>query len=174
MVLETFLMGFGYIFPAYVANATPVVAVKLLGKAHPIDNRLYLPDGRRLLGDGKTIEGLIAGIAFGTLTGILINVFIFQLFRTFYEILTIATGAMAGDILGAFIKRRLGLPQGHPAPMLDQLGFLIASLLLTHILFTLPQWLDIFTIILLLVLTFAMHVGTNLFAYSVGLKDRWY
>ncbi len=167
-------MGFGYIFPAYVANATPVVAVRILGRAHPLDNRVILLDGRRLLGDGKTVEGLISGIVFGTLTGILINIFIAPLFRSYLEILSLSTGAMLGDILGAFIKRRLGLPQGAPAPILDQLGFLVAGLFLTHLLFTLPPWLDMFTIILLLALTLGMHLGTNLFAYAVGLKDRWY
>ncbi|GBC68453.1 hypothetical protein HRbin01_00136 [archaeon HR01] len=174
MVLESFLLGLAYIFPAYVANATPVVAVKILGRAHPIDCRTVMIDGRRVLGDGKTWEGLIAGVGFGTFTGFVMSLFIPYLFRSMAEVFTLSAGALLGDILGAFIKRRVGLPTGSPAPLLDQLGFLIIGLLLVHIIFTLPPWIDATTIILLMVFTFAMHIGTNLFAYLVRLKDRWY
>jgi CDP-2,3-bis-(O-geranylgeranyl)-sn-glycerol synthase len=174
MVLEAFLLGLAYIFPAYVANATPVVAVRLLGRAHPIDRNMVMPDGRRFLGDGKTWEGLLAGMGFGTVTGFIMDLFIPYLFRSMAEVFTLSAGALLGDILGAFIKRRMGLPTGSPAPPLDQLGFLVVGLLVVQILFTLPLWLDISTIILLMVFTFAMHIGTNLLAYLVRLKDRWY
>ncbi|MEM3097084.1 MAG: CDP-2,3-bis-(O-geranylgeranyl)-sn-glycerol synthase [Nitrososphaerota archaeon] len=174
MLLENFLKGLAYIFPAYVANATPVVAVRILGRSHPLDGRISLPDGKRLLGEGKTIEGLLAGIGVGTVTGLVMQALLPFIFRSSLEVFTLSAGALVGDISGAFIKRRLGLPPGHPAPPLDQLGFLVAGLLLTHASHGLPPWLDLTTIILLIAFTFGMHVGTNLFAYAVGLKDRWY
>jgi len=173
-VLWDFLMGLAYIFPAYVANATPVVAVKLLGKAHALDLGLSFVDGRRILGDGKTFEGLFSGIIMGTLTGMIMMFFLPTLFRGFYEVLVMSLGALAGDILGAFVKRRIGLKQGAPAPVLDQLSFLVVSLLLVHILYRLPSWLSMHTIALLLGFTFLMHIGTNAFAYMLRLKDTWW
>ncbi|MHA1713397.1 MAG: CDP-archaeol synthase, partial [Candidatus Ranarchaeia archaeon] len=46
-----------YIFPAYVANAIPVLA----GGGLPIDLGKNFIDGQRILGDGKTYRGFAAG-----------------------------------------------------------------------------------------------------------------
>ncbi len=40
------------IWPAYVANATPVVASKLIKRRTPIDMGRLFPDGRRIFGGG--------------------------------------------------------------------------------------------------------------------------
>ena len=173
-LLENFLTGLGYVFPAYVANATPVVAVKLLGRAHALDFGLVMPDGRRLLGDGKTLEGLASGVAIGTATGLALSLAFPFLFRELLEVLLLCLGAMAGDILGAFVKRRLGLRKGAPAPVLDQLGFLAFSLLLAHLAYGLPGFMDGQTVAALFLFTFFMHVGTNAVAYWAGLKETWW
>ena len=36
-------------------------------------------------------------------------------------------GALLGDALGSFIKRRMGIGRGKPAPILDQIDFLIVA-----------------------------------------------
>ena len=38
-------------------------------------------------------------------------------------------GALVGDALGSFLKRRLGIGRGKPAPFLDQLDFIIVALI---------------------------------------------
>ena len=43
-------------------------------------------------------------------------------------------GALLGDALGSFLKRRLGIGRGKPAPILDQLDFIIVALILVLIL----------------------------------------
>jgi len=52
--------------PAWIANASPVLG----GGGRAIDGGRFYRDGRRILGDGKTIRGFIVGIIFGVLTGL--------------------------------------------------------------------------------------------------------
>lgn len=58
--------GLFFIFPAYVANAMPVV----LGGGTPIDLGRKLSDGKPIFGSHKTIRGFIAGVTSGTLVGL--------------------------------------------------------------------------------------------------------
>jgi len=59
-----------FVLPAYIANATPVISVKIIGRSTPLDRGMYAWDNKRILGDGKTVEGLISGILVGALSGI--------------------------------------------------------------------------------------------------------
>ncbi len=173
MDLQTFLQAVAYIFPAYVSNATPVVVVRLFGKPHPIDCGLVFIDGRRLLGDGKTVEGFFSGTVAGIAAGVLMSYFLPSLFR-FVEVFFLSFGAMVGDVFGAFIKRRLGLTTGKPAPVMDQLSFLVVALALVHLVTGLPIWLDTTTLIALMPFTILMHLATNTAAYLLKLKSKWY
>mgnify|MGYP000052909233 CR=1 FL=1 len=164
-----------YVLPAYVANGSPVVGVRLLGRRTPIDLGARAWDGRRVLGDGKTIEGLIIGVSLGTLTGLILYLCGNPGgHRAALEPLLLALGAMLGDILGSFVKRRIGLRRGQPAPCLDQLGFLVAALALSSLVYGLPSWMDSSTLLLLLVVTGLLHLGTNYLAYLLGLKREPY
>ncbi|MEM0383356.1 MAG: CDP-2,3-bis-(O-geranylgeranyl)-sn-glycerol synthase [Candidatus Caldarchaeum sp.] len=173
MDLQTFLQGLAYVFPAYVSNAAPVVAVRFFGKTHPIDRGLTFFDGRRLLGNGKTVEGFISGTGAGMAVGYSIHILAPNVI-TMVEVFLLSFGALAGDMLGAFVKRRVGIPSGGAAPLLDQLGFLVVALGLVELFHGLPVWLDGLTLLALALFTFFMHMGTNAAAYLFGLKDRWY
>lgn len=164
-----------YIFPAYVANGAPVVFVRALGRSHPIDLGARAWDGRRVLGDGKTFEGLLSGILSGFTAGLII-LFMGNLggFRSPLEPLVLSLGAMCGDILGAFLKRRMGIERGRPAPILDQLGFLAVALASAYVVYGPPRWLDGYTLAAIILITVALHLSTNAGAYLLGLKDRPY
>ncbi len=160
------------IIPAYIANGTPVIISKLLSSRniarHPIDfGRLFL-DGRRILGDSKSWEGFIAGIITGILASFT-QYFIEKTPLTIVRGFTISIGAMAGDIIGAFIKRRMGLRPGEPLPVVDQLMFIVVAIglgaLLNLIYITLAQF------IFVLILTFILHITTNYIAYKLNLKE---
>jgi len=174
-MLEKILSALLYILPVYVANATPVPFSRMLKKTTPIDGRRYAWDGRRLLGDGKTWEGLFSGIAGGTLIGtILYLAGNLGGFRSISEPIILSMGAMIGDIFGSFLKRRIGLKRGELAPGLDQLGFLIIALIISAAIYGVPSWFNPVTLACILVITAILHLSTNFIAYLLKLKDRPY
>ncbi len=164
------------IWPPYVANAAPVLARRIFRRAHPVDGGRLFIDGKRILGDGKTYEGLAVGVAIGTLGGyatiLLIRLLAGSTFNypTLTDALAMSTAALLGDMLGAFIKRRLGLKRGDPAPLLDQLDFLLASLLALH--FTDPSLLTTAIAVTAIVVTPPIHLATNTGAYLLKLKNE--
>ncbi|MCD6341519.1 MAG: CDP-2,3-bis-(O-geranylgeranyl)-sn-glycerol synthase [Thaumarchaeota archaeon] len=174
-MLENLITAVLYILPAYVANASPVIGVKFVGKATPIDGGAKAWDGRRVLGDGKTIEGFLIGIISGTLVGLLlITLNNLGSHRSLLEPLILSIGAMLGDISGSFIKRRMGLKRGQPAPPLDQLGFVVCAMALCFVIYGAPQWLNPSVLTLLLVITFCLHLCTNYISFLLGLKSEPY
>ncbi len=105
MVMEEikwFLETVWLFLPAYFANAAPV----LLHGGGPLDGGRNFSDGKRILGDHKTVYGTLVGIAVGSIFGI------FQ--GNPVQGLLFALGAIMGDLIFAFIKRRLGIPPGKP------------------------------------------------------------
>jgi len=163
------------ILPAYVANGTPVIIAKLLYKLrlerHPIDFGRNFIDGKRLFGDSKSWEGLVAGILTGTITGYIQNLYplIDSTTNTIVLGLVLSSGAMAGDVLGAFIKRRIGLNPGEPLLFVDQLLFIVVALGLSIALNMLS--LSPFDWFIAVTLTFVLHIVSNLIAYIIGLKS---
>lgn len=155
-----------FILPAYAANATPVV----LGGGRPIDGGRKFLDGRPIFGPGKTWRGLAAGLAAGTMVGLVQGLIVANPSHYLLLGFLLALGALLGDMLGSFIKRRIGIKRGGAAPGLDQLGFVIVALLLASPI-ALPSWGEIVTII---AVTPVLHVGTNFAGYKLGLKDRPY
>ncbi len=155
-----------FILPAYVANAAPVV----LGGGAPIDGGRRFTDGRPIFGPGKTIRGFVAGLMAGSVVGVLQGIAVGQSHAYALLALLLASGALVGDLLGSFIKRRLNIPRGSAAPGLDQLGFVVVALLFASPL-GLPHWGVILTII---IITPLIHLGTNFGAYKLGLKSRPY
>ncbi len=124
-----------FLISPYTANAFPPLAK---GK-RAIDFGKNFFDGKRLFGDGKTWEGLFAGILGGTLCGTIAWFFYpflneiaqshnFSLpYISPFTAFIISLGALIGDIAGSFIKRRLGMKRGAPAPGLDQLDFIFGA-----------------------------------------------
>jgi CDP-2,3-bis-(O-geranylgeranyl)-sn-glycerol synthase len=107
-----------------VANGAPVLAKRLLGAAGawPVDGGARLADGRPLFGAAKTWRGVMLSIAATTLCALALGLSA--------EIgATIGAGAMAGDLLSSFVKRRLGRPVSTRALGLDQIPEALAPLL---------------------------------------------
>lgn len=155
-----------FILPAYVANATPVV----LGGGRPIDAGKKFIDGRPIFGAGKTVQGFIAGLAAGTFVGLLQGIAAGPLPDYLALGFLLASGALLGDLLGSFIKRRLGIKRGGAAPGLDQLSFVVVALLAASPL-GIFSWEIVLTII---IITPPIHLVTNFGGYKLGLKSRPY
>jgi CDP-2,3-bis-(O-geranylgeranyl)-sn-glycerol synthase len=163
-----------YVLPAYVANGTPVVVTRFVKRLHPLDGGRLAWDGRRLLGDGKTAEGFASGAFTGIAVGGLLLFSSAELYRRWPEPLLLSLGALLGDLLGAFVKRRLGMERGQPAPGLDQLDFLALGLAVSFLTYGPPPWARWSIILELAALTVGLHLLTNAFAYLMRLKERPY
>lgn len=164
--------------PAYVPNNVAVLA----GGGRPIDAGRTLR-GSRVLGDGKTWRGTAFGVFAGVALALALDVLspdvgqalgvslpTFPLGPT----LGLPIGAMLGDLLASFLKRRTGRERGAAAPGLDQLDFVVGALVLTGV--VAPGWFgETFTLPVLLVVvvvTPILHVVTNGIAYVLGLKSE--
>ncbi len=172
--IYTFVEAIWLLWPAYGANGLCMFAK---GKS-PIDGgRLW--KGKQILGPGKTWEGLGLGVAVGTLVGTLqmlaFPILPWHLSAVRLDLLPmspfagflIGLGAMLGDIAGSFVKRRIGIARGKPAPVLDQLDFVAGMLIALAIFFPLKwEWVAILAII-----TPVIHLAANGIAYLLKLKN---
>ncbi|MBS7616003.1 CDP-2,3-bis-(O-geranylgeranyl)-sn-glycerol synthase [Candidatus Bathyarchaeota archaeon] len=151
-----------FIFPAYCANATPVI----VGGGLPLDFGKKFYDGKPIFGKNKTFRGFFFGLAIGTIVGILEALYFPGYPFTFGFILSL--GALLGDLAGAFLKRRLGLASGELLPVVDQIDFVLGALV-----FALPlNILYLELALTVLVITPPLHVLTNVAAYKLGLKTN--
>ena len=176
--IYTLVEAIWLILPAYSANGlTPILGLKK--GLHPIDGGRKL-GGHPLFGPGKTWEGLIFGSFVGGMIGLVetlaypylpfgispvpLNIVPMSLLLG----LLLGLGAMLGDLGGSFLKRRLSIERGRPAPVLDQLDFLAGALLFSLLLVQLkPDW-----VILLAFITFAFHILANIIAYALKIKKQ--
>ena len=93
----------------------------------------------------------------------------------FIRIVLAAYGAVFGDLIGSFLKRRLDIKSGEPFWIVDQLDFALLAILFISIpgficpkLFLLP---DIYIITFLIIITPAVSIIANTIAYFIGLKE---
>ncbi|MDS0296462.1 CDP-2,3-bis-(O-geranylgeranyl)-sn-glycerol synthase [Halogeometricum luteum] len=180
MVIELVVGAFWAMLPAYVPNNAAVLA----GGGRPIDGgRTW--GGRRVLGDGKTWRGTAVGTLVGFALAFVCNAVADPLGAALgislprFSVLGafgLALGAMLGDVGASFLKRRSGRERGAAFPGLDQLDFVVGALGLAALLdfewfaatFTVP------VLAVVLVVTPVLHVGTNVGAYYLGLKNEPY
>jgi CDP-2,3-bis-(O-geranylgeranyl)-sn-glycerol synthase len=152
------------IVPAYCTNGAPVI----FGGGIPIDLGKSLSDGNRILGDNKTIRGILSGLMVGAIVGAL-EYYLFS--KNLFLIAFLASvGALFGDLVGAFLKRRLKIKPGDALPAIDQLDFVLGALL-----FVSPVYrLSLGAIVILLLVTPPIHFLTNVAAYCLGLKRNYW
>lgn len=161
-----------FILPAYCANAAPVI----FGGGQPMDFGKMFFDGKPFLGSHKTFRGFFAGIIVGTLVGLLQTLifeqFLFQYgaqFRyTVFLGFILSLGALIGDLIESFIKRRLNRSPGKSLPVADQIDFILGAFLFS--LLVLPPSLPVAIIILLI--TIPIHLITNLGAALLRMKNK--
>ena len=161
LIIETLI----FFLPSYVANGLPVISCKIFKRRHPIDLGKNFIDGRRVLGDNKTIEGFFIGLLSGLLVGLILTLCGLHVIESS---IVLVVGTLLGDLIGSFIKRRISLKPGSPLPLLDQMFFLVTAIAFHHIIVGPIE----FNIVLYGVLiTPILHVSTNFIAYKLGLKS---
>ncbi len=161
-----------FILPAYCANAIPVI----FGGRHPIDGGRTFFDGKPILGSHKTLQGFFSGLLVGTLVGFLQTLFFQNVLFKYstqlrYDVFLgfmISLGALMGDLVESFIKRRLDVPPGSSLPIADQLDF-VAGAFFFSLAVSPPSLL---TTLIILVITPPIHFLTNLLASLLGVKRK--
>lgn len=154
-----------YVFlPAGVANATPPLLTRFLGPGRPIDAGLQWR-GRALLGAHKTWQGLIGGSCAGIVT--------FALQRRFDRLdvpvafgIAISIGALAGDLVKSFVKRRLAVQPGHSWFPFDQIDYVIGGLAAGAPFLRFSPVLIVTTV----AAYFVLHLVVSAIGYALGIK----
>jgi len=162
-LLELVAKAIKFIFPAYCANAVPVLA----GGGLPLDLGKKFFDGKPIFGKNKTFRGFFSGLIVGTAAGFA-EAAIFQEYGSIsYFGFLLSLGALLGDLAGAFIKRRLGIPPGGLLPIVDQVDFVVGALI-----FAVPlRVLHLELMLAVFIITPPLHMATNFAAYKLGLKN---
>ncbi|MDF0591199.1 CDP-2,3-bis-(O-geranylgeranyl)-sn-glycerol synthase [Candidatus Methanocrinis natronophilus] len=181
--MNLLIVAIWLMLPAYLPNNFAA----FFGGGRPLDFGRTFSDGRRILGDGKTFRGTIIGVLGGVGVGIaLSSIALFRpdldlpQFGSGYEmipvLLGLSLGAMAGDIVASFFKRRMGMERGAALFLVDQLDFVIGSWALTFLLA--PVWFsENFTLevmLVVLIVTPVLHRATNIIGYKMkAKKEPW-
>ncbi len=173
------------LLPAYIANA---FATFPRGRGPPMDfGRIWAGDGRRILGTSKTWSGYlfggIVGIPFCLLEAWLILLappnlaLVPTLAPSVGAAIPLAFlltfGAMTGDALGSFVKRRLGRDSGARTLLLDQLPFVLVPIAVGLVVYP-ALFVEVFgsweAVLWLLVYTLGLHAAFNWVGFKLGLK----
>jgi CDP-2,3-bis-(O-geranylgeranyl)-sn-glycerol synthase len=174
--IYVFVEAVWLILPAYAANGL----VPLFRGKRRLDFGKKFRDGRPLLGKGKTIEGLVGGCLVGTVIGLIQQLAFPYLPWGLSEVFLILVpmspllgfllgfGAIAGDSAASFLKRRIGIKSGSPAPILDQLDFVIGAFIFASILVSIRlEWY-----IIMIVLTPIFHWTACVIGYLLRIKKN--
>ncbi|MGM0404675.1 MAG: CDP-2,3-bis-(O-geranylgeranyl)-sn-glycerol synthase [Thermoplasmatota archaeon] len=166
--------------PALIANPLAVI----FGGGTPIDGGLKI-NGKRVFGDGKTWRGLFGGGIAGGLITIAFNFLVSPFLKMYPDsnsayliIFSLSFGALLGDIMASFFKRRSGKERGAKTPIIDQLDFVFGAILLTFLTdsvwiintyFSSDGWI---ALIILIIGVPLLHRIVNIIGYKLGLKNE--
>jgi len=167
-----------FFLPAYFANMAPVFLKNFNFLNYPLDFGKSWR-GKRFFGENKTLRGFLGGIIFAI--GIVYLQFLAFSFSTFREIslfnysainpliygFLFGFGALTGDLIKSFFKRRLNIPQGKAWFPFDQIDYIVGTIIALSFVFHIPTTIIIWGLILSLV----FHPIFNYSAYLLNLKE---
>ena len=161
-----------FFIPAGIGNMVPVFAAKL-----PVIRKYDAPidggkswRGIRLLGDHKTWRGLCTGIAGGALTAAALHwtgLFDPNIVMTIVIGAALGAGALVGDSIKSFFKRRIGVASGKTWFPFDQIDYIVGGLVFVapFVRFSVEQMLTI------LLSYFLLHLLSTTIGYHLRLKN---
>ncbi|HEQ79256.1 MAG TPA: CDP-2,3-bis-(O-geranylgeranyl)-sn-glycerol synthase [Euryarchaeota archaeon] len=181
--VEVILKALWFFLPSMVGGIGATIA----GGGIPIDLGKNFVDGKRFLGDGKTYNGLLGGVILAIIVGIFQTLAVHYTpvnetwhfgtgFSAVYTIMVLGFGSIFGDVLGSFIKRRLGVERGEKFPVMDQYDYVLGTLVVLVVLrwsFFYQHYIEGIAwvgLLVLLVQTPIVHRLVNIIGYQIGLK----
>ena len=179
-----------YLLPAALGNHTascgnrvwlPGILKRALAKlAVPVDFGVKW-NGTEIFGKNKTWRGLLVGIVMGILVAgvqalLFFNVDFFRrnTLIDYEKVNFIALGflmgggALTGDLIKSFIKRRLNKPSGKPWFPWDQLDWIMGAIIFSSIVYVPTVKAAIVTAILYV----GVHLCSDRVVCSMGIKNR--
>ena len=148
-----------------VANGVPVLAKRLFGNrlSCALDGGARFIDGCPLFGASKTLRGLLLSIVVTTAVSPLLDL-------DFTSGFLVGLGAMVGDLLSSFTKRRLGIRPSGRATGLDQVpeSLLPALICWKHL------SLSALDVIGVVVVFFAGEIVLSRLMFRLHVRDRPY
>jgi CDP-2,3-bis-(O-geranylgeranyl)-sn-glycerol synthase len=180
-----FIISCLYFFlPAYFANMTPPIAKRLgalksLAKPIDFEKKFF---GKPIFGSHKTWRGAILAFLVGFSTALIqrllfdleffkkLSIIDYSKINIFFFAFLISFGEIFGDLIFAFIKRRIGLKPGAPFLPFDQTNYVFGCFLLLqpYLNLDLKIWLTI------LILTFFLHIIFNRLGYHLKIHEaKW-
>lgn len=179
LMLHELIKVLWWLLPAIIANITATY----FGGRWIMDRGRVHHDGRRLLGDGKTWSGLLGG----TLAGFTIASLLYWWDPLSYGfgwdrpgiifIILMANGALWGDVIASFIKRRLDRKRGARFEPWDQYDWLIGAFMLTAPFYVgwygehLLSGETLMALIVVIPFIFIGHRVINIIGHAIGWKD---
>lgn len=149
----------------FVVNGAPIIVQLLLGKRWnaPLDGGLKLFDGKPLFGASKTWRGVAGALAIGPPISLALGL-------SAQAGLWTAVGAMGGDLLSSFIKRRFGFAASSQALGLDQIPESLLPLILVR-----SEWnLDDKDIFILVLDFFVLELLLSRLLYWLHIRKQPY
>lgn len=176
----TFLLKCFYLMlPAYFANMAPVMIKRINLFMFPIDFDKKI-NNKPIFGKNKTFRGFVFGIVFAIIVPYLqfllynaeffknISFFNYQNWLLFGALMGL--GALTGDLIKSFFKRRLNIEPGARFIPFDQIDFVVGALIFIMPIFDLT--LKIF--IASLLLSFVLHIIVNHIAFYLKIRnEKW-
>ena len=179
------IRAFFAFLPAYIGNMMPVIVYKI-----PVFKRLFNAridcglnlNHQPLFGEGKTWMGLFCGFVGGIIGGYFLFLYLSitrQINSSESDIILvmdllyggiIGFGALIGDLVKSFFKRRLGIASGKPWIIFDQIDLIVGAYIFSFLIYPIP----ITYFLIALVITPPLHLGTNYLAYKLKLKKVWW
>lgn len=161
--------------PAGIANMAPVVFKWVPFFKQPLDFGKSR-DGRRLLGDNKTFRGLIFGVLLAMLVIYLQSLVNFETIINYSAVnilllgFLMGFGAIFGDSVKSYFKRRRGIKSGKSWLVFDQIDWILGAIVFVN----LYVWLGWKVNFISLVLFALLHPVVNYVGYLLKIKkNRW-
>lgn len=183
-MIDNILVALWFFVPAGIANVTPIFLAKVPGLKRfktPLDFGKKW-HGKPIFGANKTWRGLIGGIITATLF-VWLQVWLSQNVSWIGELTAdigyttmnplllgplFAIGALGGDAIESFLKRRRGIAPGQSWFPWDQTDYIIGASLTTFALVSL-SW---YQYVLVLVLWMIIHLISSYIGFRTGLKKQ--
>ncbi|MBW3023287.1 CDP-archaeol synthase [Candidatus Woesearchaeota archaeon] len=168
-----------FILPAYFANAAPVLVKKINFLNVPVDFGKKL-NKSPVFGPHKTWRGIVSATILGGIIFILQKVlYSFGFFQSVSLVnyndfsylfgFLFGFGAIFGDLIKSYFKRRAGIKSGARWLPFDQIDFVIGALAFSSIVYVPSVWVWV----ILILITVPIHILARHVASLLNICSKW-